>query len=136
VNPLEVADKFGPDPLRYYLLREVPLDRDGDFSWELFVQRYNSDLANDLGNLVSRTLAMLARYNAGRVEDTLVLTGKVGELKEAVRSCVTEYPGLMDRYEVSAAVQSTWGRANRFIEETAPGGWRRIPRRRRSSCQS
>jgi methionyl-tRNA synthetase len=123
VNPLEVADKFGPDPLRYYLLREVPLDRDGDFSWELFVQRYNSDLANDLGNLVSRTLAMVVRYNAGRVEDTLVLTGKVGELKEAVRSCVAEYPGYMDRYEVSSAVQSTWKlirRANQFIEETAP----------------
>ncbi|MBN1504107.1 MAG: class I tRNA ligase family protein [Candidatus Eisenbacteria bacterium] len=133
VNPLEVADKFGPDPLRYYLLREVPLDRDGDFSWELFIERYNSDLANDLGNLVSRTLAMVVRYNAGRVADTLVISEKIGQLREAVRACVAEYPRLMDRYEVSAAVQSAWKlirRANQFIEETAPWQLAKDPSRK------
>jgi methionyl-tRNA synthetase len=66
---------------------------------------------------------MVVRYNAGRVDDALVPGTKIGELKEAVQSCVAEYPALMDRYEVSAAVQSTWKlirRANQFIEETSP----------------
>jgi methionyl-tRNA synthetase len=133
VDPLDVADKFGPDPLRYYLLREVPLDRDGDFSWQLFIERYNSDLANDLGNLVSRTLAMLVRYNAGRVEDVLVQSGKIGELKSAVLTCLAEYPGFMDCYDISSAVESTWKlirRANQFIEETSPWQIAKDPARR------
>ncbi len=123
VNPLDAADRFGPDPLRYYLLREVPLDRDGDFSWELFIERYNSDLANDLGNLVSRTLAMIVRYNAGRVEDRLVPNDRTRELREVVEKCLEEYPEFMNRYEIHGAVQSTWRlirRANQFIEETSP----------------
>jgi len=123
VNPLDVTDKFGADPLRYYLLREVPLDRDGDFSWELFIERYNADLANDLGNLLSRTLAMLVRYNAGRVEDVAMGGGKVSELKSLAGDCISEYLKLMERYEIDAAVQSTWKlirRANQLIEETAP----------------
>lgn len=123
VNPLDVADKFGADPLRYYLLREVPLDRDGDFSWELFIDRYNADLANDLGNLLSRTLAMLVRYNGGRVEDVLISGEKLGELRSFADGCVTEYIGFMRNYEIDMAIQSTWRlvrRANQFIEETAP----------------
>ncbi len=123
VNPLDVADKFGPDPLRYYLLREVPLDRDGDFSWELFIERYNSDLANDLGNLLSRTLAMLARYNDGSVEDVLSDSEKTNELRAVAESSIRDYVAAMSGLEVDVAVQSTWKlirRANQFIEETAP----------------
>src|SRR5256885_13574832 len=67
VNPLEVADRWGADSLRYYLLKEVPLSRDGDFTWDLFIQRYNSDLANDRGNLVTRTISMAHRYRAGQL---------------------------------------------------------------------
>ncbi|MCX5801374.1 MAG: methionine--tRNA ligase [Candidatus Eisenbacteria bacterium] len=133
VNPLDVVDKFGADPLRYYLLREVPLDRDGDFSWELFVERYNADLANDLGNLLSRTLAMLVRYNGGRVEDAPIDGGKPGELKAVAESCIGEYVGFMKSYEVDMAVQSTWRlirRANQFIEETAPWQLAKDPSKR------
>ncbi|KPJ61190.1 MAG: hypothetical protein AMJ46_02450 [Latescibacteria bacterium DG_63] len=123
VNPLDVADKFGPDPLRYYLLREVPLDRDGDFSWELFIERYNSDLANDLGNLLSRTLAMIARYNGGLVEDIFIGDEKTGELRAVAESSISDYVAAMGNYEIDRAVQSTWKlirRANQFIEETTP----------------
>ena len=67
VEPLEVTAKFGPDPLRYYLLKEVPLDRDGDFTWDLFIERYNTELANDLGNLVSRTVSMAVKYFGGEM---------------------------------------------------------------------
>jgi methionyl-tRNA synthetase len=123
VDPLDVADRFGPDPLRYYLLREVPLDRDGDFSWELFIERYNSDLANDLGNLLSRTLAMIVRYNDGLVEDVLSADEKTGELKSVAEQSIRDYVTSMERCEIDSAVQSTWKlirRANQFIEETAP----------------
>ncbi|UCF78241.1 MAG: methionine--tRNA ligase [Candidatus Eiseniibacteriota bacterium] len=123
VNPLDVADKFGPDPLRYFLLREVPLDRDGDFSWELFIERYNADLANDLGNLVSRTVAMIVRYNGGLVEDLLSDDERTGELKSVAESSIRDYSAAMDEYKIDEAVQSTWKlirRANQFIEETAP----------------
>jgi len=133
VNPLDAADKFGPDPLRYFLLREVPLDRDGDFSWELFIERYNADLANDLGNLVSRTLAMVVRYTSGRVEDKLVYGPKILELREAAETCIKQYRTSMDGLEIHEAVHSTWKlirRANQFIEETSPWQLAKEPARR------
>jgi len=133
VNPLDVADKFGADPLRYYLLREVPLDRDGDFSWELFIDRYNADLANDLGNLLSRTLAMLVKYNGGRIEDVLINGEKLGELKAVAENCISEYVEFMKSHEIDMAVQSTWRlikRANQFIEETAPWQLAKDPSKR------
>ncbi|MFH0777471.1 MAG: class I tRNA ligase family protein, partial [Candidatus Eisenbacteria bacterium] len=123
LNPLDVVEKFGPDPLRYYLLKEVPLDRDGDFSWELFIERYNADLANDLGNLVSRTLAMIVRYNGGRVEELWVSDGKMGELQAVAETSIEEYLSHMEGLRIDRAVQSAWKlikRANQYIQETAP----------------
>ena len=67
VDPLEAADRFGPDPLRLYLAKEIPYGGDGDFTWERFEEKYNADLANNLGNLVSRVAAMTERYRQGRV---------------------------------------------------------------------
>ena len=70
VDPLEAADRLGADPLRLYLVKEVPYGGDGDFSWERFEERYNADLANNLGNLVSRVASMAERYAGGRVAPT------------------------------------------------------------------
>ena len=67
LDPLDAAAKFGPDPLRLYLVKEIPYGQDGDFSWERFEERYNVDLANNLGNLVNRLAAMTDRYRQGRL---------------------------------------------------------------------
>src|SRR5438046_4229478 len=67
IEPAKVLEKYSADVLRYYLMREVPFHGDGDFSWTRLEQRYNADLANDLGNLVNRTLSMVQRYRGGVV---------------------------------------------------------------------
>src|SRR5688500_20369151 len=67
VDPLDAADRFGPDPLRLYLAKEIPYGGDGDFTWERFEEKYNADLANNLGNLVNRVASMTERYQHGRV---------------------------------------------------------------------
>ena len=65
VDPLDAAERFGPDPLRLYLAKEVPYGGDGDFTWERFEEKYNADLANNLGNLVNRVASMTERYQQG-----------------------------------------------------------------------
>jgi methionyl-tRNA synthetase len=122
VRPLDVVERFGADPLRYYLLKEVPLERDGDFTWELFIERYNADLANDLGNLVSRSLAMVGRYLDGAVPVLAPkeLDAAMGALFQQVHA---EYTSKMDGYQIHVAVQEIWKlirQANRHIEEKAP----------------
>ena len=67
VDPIEAAERFGADPLRLYLVKEIPFGGDGDFSWERYDERYNVDLANNLGNLVSRVAAMADQYRQGRL---------------------------------------------------------------------
>ena len=70
VDPLDAADRFGPDPLRLYLAKEIPYGGDGDFTWERFEEKYNADLANNLGNLVNRVASMTERYQQGRIRAT------------------------------------------------------------------
>src|SRR3712207_5072195 len=65
----EAIDRYGPDAFRYYLLREIPWDDDGSFSWERFEERYTSELANELGNLLSRTVSMVEKYRGGTVPE-------------------------------------------------------------------
>lgn len=132
VRPLDVVDKFGADPLRYYLLKEVPLDKDGDFTWELFIERYNADLANDLGNLVSRSLAMVGRYLDGvaPAAPAETLDAGLGELSNMV---LAEYTARMESYEIHIATQQIWKlirQANRYIEEKTPWALAKDPNRR------
>jgi methionyl-tRNA synthetase len=132
VRPLDVVDKFGADPLRYYLLKEVPLDKDGDFTWELFIERYNADLANDLGNLVSRSLAMVGRYLDGVVP--ALPPEKLDQgLGDLFRSVLAEYTAKMELYDIHIATQEIWKlirQANRYIEEKTPWVLAKDPGRR------
>ena len=121
VEPLEIADRFGADALRYFLVREVPWGRDGDFTYERFVERYNADLANNLGNLVSRSLTMILKYNGGVV--------KLPEDPAGDRNNVFDV-GLLERYlesfeawrlhDMAAAMIEMVDGVNLYIDRVKP----------------
>src|SRR5206468_7560095 len=97
IDPFEAASRFGPDPLRLYLVKEIAFGGDGDFSWERFDERYNVDLANNLGNLVSRVTAMAERYRQGRLAPTGAPSDQLARLGEQV---VADYGRSMDVFAV------------------------------------
>lgn len=114
----EAVDRHGSDAFRYFLLREVPWNDDGSFSWQRFDERYVSDLANDLGNLANRTLSMVHRYRDGKVP-----AGSDAAIDAAIRDSVAQYRDRLDRYllhEGAAVALDLASRANSFIEERAP----------------
>jgi len=124
IDPLEAADRFGADAVRYLLLRELPFDRDGDISWETMVDRFNADLANDLGNFVYRTLSMLQRYFDGKVPapdgDEAPLDK---QLRQALERAVKGQDKHLKALDFTGALDLTWeaiNRGNKYIEETAP----------------
>jgi methionyl-tRNA synthetase len=115
----EAIDRFGPDPFRYFLLREVPWDSDGNFSWERFTERYTSELANGLGNLASRTLSMVEKYRGGVVPSA----APSGKLEEAIQAGLAEYRRTMEAnllHQGAAAAYDVVMAANAFVQETAP----------------
>jgi len=112
-------DRHGPDALRYFLLREVPWDADGNFTWERFDARYTSELADGYGNLASRILAMIKRYLGGVVPHS----GTATELDAAGDRAIADYRSAMDDHLIHEGGNAAWGlvaRANRFVEESAP----------------
>jgi methionyl-tRNA synthetase len=119
LDPFAVIERFGADALRFYLLRDVRFGQDGSVSTASFEQRYESELANELGNLASRTLAMVARYRQGIVPAAApdpVLAADFAGLDERVRE-------LVDQIELTAALDEIWQRVrrlNRYVEERAP----------------
>ncbi|MBV9120241.1 MAG: methionine--tRNA ligase [Chloroflexi bacterium] len=123
VDPLQLADQFGSDAIRYTLLREVPFDRDGDFSLEAFQNRYNADLANDLGNLVNRTANMIKRYFAGSVPPAGERDALDNELIQAGEDVPKQIAPLMEALDFSNALVAIWafiGKANQYLERTSP----------------
>ena len=88
VDPFEMVDEFGADAVRFYLMREIPFDQDGVFSWESFYNRYNADLAKDLGNLVQRTTSMISRYFDGVLPTPGAETALDASLREVAESAV------------------------------------------------
>ena len=120
VNPSEMAGKYGIDPFRYFLLREVPFGNDGDFSELALVGRINSDLANDLGNLLNRTLKMIQSYRDGIVPSC---TDPHSVLSVAANDTLERVDAAMNDYQYDEALKAVWeyiGRANKFIDETMP----------------
>lgn len=126
VDPLDVIDEFGIDVLRYFLLREVPLGLDGIFSRDALIKRYNADLANDLGNLVYRTLTMAEKYFEGRIpvleEESLdeVARLKVAPLVKELKARVASSLGVLDFGSALDAIWALVAAANKYIEETKP----------------
>jgi methionyl-tRNA synthetase len=123
VEPRGLVDQFGSDAVRYVLMAEIPFDRDGDFSMESFVDRYNADLANDYGNLVSRTEKMIQRYFDARVPERGGEEPIDAELRELAIPAVAAYDRAMDGLDFTAALAAARrlvARANKYIEETAP----------------
>ncbi|HEY5977784.1 MAG TPA: methionine--tRNA ligase [Solirubrobacterales bacterium] len=120
LDPFEVIDRFGPDALRFYLFREVSFGQDGSISTAGFESRYETELANDYGNLASRVLAMVDRYRSGVVPAEAQVDAVLAEDFEGVVARVEE---LLDRAELSQALEAIWvlvRRLNRFVEETKP----------------
>ena len=123
VDPVILINKYGLDPIRYFLLREVPFGSDGVFSNESLIQRINSDLANDLGNLLNRTVAMIEKYFGG----TIPGQREEGEYDSDLRDTFAKLPytveELMDKFQFSTALAEIWkaiSRANKYIDETMP----------------
>lgn len=124
IDPVTLVDRYGLDALRYYLLREVPFGADGTFTPESFVERVNFDLANDLGNLLNRTVAMIQKYCDGNIPRFVAsATDFDADLQKTVERTVSQVEAFMEKMEFSVALSTVWQlirRTNKYIDETQP----------------
>jgi methionyl-tRNA synthetase len=124
-DPVSYEAAFGPDVLRYFLMREVTYGLDGDFSELRLTERYNADLANDLGNFTSRVLSMAARYFSGEVTHTAALAGEPEDaaLAAALTGLVERVDAQVENMAFNRALETIWQAldvANKYIVQTAP----------------
>ena len=121
--PEPLVELYGVDALKYFVLREFNFGSDGNFSSKKFMERYNSDLVNDLGNLLSRTTSMIDKYNGGIVAKGSVSDHFDDELKDLATKTYEAYTREMDAFDFNEALQSVWTfirRANKYVDETEP----------------
>ena len=119
----ELVDMFGVDAVRYFLLHEMPFDNDGVITWELMVERINSDLANTLGNLVNRTISMTNKYFGGTVTNKGVVADVDADLKKVVDGAPAAVDAKMENLRVADAITEIFNlfkRCNKYIDETMP----------------
>ena len=123
VDPNLLIDEFGADAIRYFLLREINLGQDGNFSRDALISRINADLANDLGNLLHRTLNMIGKFQGGIIEESASKRPVDEALVADAMDTVSTYEAEMEKLALTPAVKTVWafiGRANKYIDETAP----------------
>ncbi|APX71237.1 methionine--tRNA ligase [Companilactobacillus allii] len=123
VYPEMLVNRYGLDSLRYYLMRAMPFGNDGMFTPEDYIDKINYDLANDLGNLLNRTISMINKYDDGKVVSVKAVTEFDTALEGAYETTLTDYRKHMDKFEFPDALASVWAfisRANKYIDETKP----------------
>ena len=123
VDPIGLIEEFGPDAIRYFLLREINLGSDGNFSRDALISRINADLANDLGNLLHRTVSMIEKYHGGIVHKSVVNENYDEASRAMILATVAAYKAAMDNMEINVAIKLVWqfiSGGNKYIDDTAP----------------